>query len=297
MALKAGRVGVNPKYVDNSGRPLVDEAYIYSALERAGIISLYDKKGNPLSIDNAVDGRVYDLIVSMIPKQSGTGTPSPDNVRTISGYNSITVTVNSTDNEITFDSTVYGGTLNVLTGDLVITKDVIDLGSLTWTKETNTGAFWAYATAKKNGSLDIICDSYASLGESFSFANYSRYPDKSIGGNLTNNILYLKDTGYTDAATLKAALNGVYACVVLATAVTDTVTAQTISLSAGSNTVASDTGSEMELKYLGTIVNPATRGNVIASMRSLDREASEDIKEIIEEPEEEKTTTRKKKED
>ena len=45
MALKAGRVGVNPNYVDKEGRPLYDNSYLKELLRKEGIITLFTKEG------------------------------------------------------------------------------------------------------------------------------------------------------------------------------------------------------------------------------------------------------------
>ena len=82
------------------------------------IASFADGSANPLK----------SLVVDINPVQAGSGTPAPDNVRPISGWSSVEVTVadDTTDPtteetyEITLGQTVYGGKLNVTTGELTV---------------------------------------------------------------------------------------------------------------------------------------------------------------------------------
>lgn len=84
------------------------------------IASFADGSANPLK----------SLAVDINPVQAGSGTPAPDNVRPISGRNSVEVTVadDTTDPtteetyEITLGQTVYGGKLNVTTGELTVDR-------------------------------------------------------------------------------------------------------------------------------------------------------------------------------
>lgn len=49
----------------------------------------YTVSGNVVSISNALAKNAKSVIVTFLPKQSGSGDPSPDNVRPITGYNDI----------------------------------------------------------------------------------------------------------------------------------------------------------------------------------------------------------------
>lgn len=102
---------------------------------RRGIIAsqphLETISGTSLSFKSAVK-KPESLIVNIEPIQSGTGDPSPDNIRPISGRTKATVTINGTDIEINFPSsagTVYGGWLDLLGGELVVDR-------LLWSKNT-----------------------------------------------------------------------------------------------------------------------------------------------------------------
>ena len=117
-------------YNDLSNKPMIN-----------GVVLTGDKTSDDLDLSNkahvnelsdaSVDfqnGQELPLlkcIANIEPVQSGSGTPSPDNVRTISGSTSVTVTVSdgetSTTKTTPLGQTVYGGQLNVLTGELTVT--------------------------------------------------------------------------------------------------------------------------------------------------------------------------------
>ena len=78
----------------------------------------------------SVRNKLLSLLVNMEPIQSGAGTPSPDNVRPISGRTGLSIYVSPTPNAAdattyavdwtTPAGTVYGGTLDVVTGVLTV---------------------------------------------------------------------------------------------------------------------------------------------------------------------------------
>ena len=81
--------------------------------------------GDLIQIENGDGSSMLKCLVDITPKQSGTGTPSPSNVRAISGWTEVKVIVSptqeATDGHTTTTSlgrTVYGGTLDVVSGVL-----------------------------------------------------------------------------------------------------------------------------------------------------------------------------------
>ena len=76
--------------------------------------------GNPIAWKANGTEYLYPS-VSFVPKQEGSGDPSPDNVRPITGYDSLSLThSNNADATNTYDialpETVYGGTVDCVTG-------------------------------------------------------------------------------------------------------------------------------------------------------------------------------------
>lgn len=80
----------------------------------------FSVSGNPVTC-MPVEGYPLGVVVTLEPKQAGTGDPSPENVRPISGWDSVKVTVSneseSHDYDITLPETIYGGTVDAVTGE------------------------------------------------------------------------------------------------------------------------------------------------------------------------------------
>ena len=78
----------------------------------------FEATGNPITIPEYKS--LVKLKTDFSPKQAGTGDPSPENVRPISGWDSIKLAVSneseSHDYELTLPKTIYGGTVDAVTG-------------------------------------------------------------------------------------------------------------------------------------------------------------------------------------
>ena len=209
--------------------------------------------GDVVSIDSDGTEGIKALSVAITPKQAGSGDPSPTNVRAISGYDSVNVYVSPTtstaDADVTniqMPSTIYGGTLDLVSGVLTVDRVRIDLGSLSWNYASPR--FYANAPAdsvaiSETGDTALICDSY----QTFAVTTLGNMPDKSIFMNSSKmsasvKRFVIRDSTYTAAADLKTALNGVYAVYSLATPETYTLTPEQVELLTGVNNIWSDAG-------------------------------------------------------
>ena len=79
----------------------------------------FSVSGNPVTC-TPVEGYPLGAVVTLEPKQAGSGDPSPENVRPITGRDRVKVTVSneseSRDYDLTLPETVYGGTVDAVTG-------------------------------------------------------------------------------------------------------------------------------------------------------------------------------------
>lgn len=87
--------------------------------------------GNPIVVDDA-DGAVQALKVSLLPIQEGSGTPSPQNIRPITGRTQTDVVVADGDTQshtttVTLPHTVYGADVDVTGGESKDTVNYIEL--------------------------------------------------------------------------------------------------------------------------------------------------------------------------
>lgn len=127
--------------------------------------------------DGADNVPVKSLTVNIEPIQSGTGDPSPDNIRPISGWTGANLTCNN--ETINIDWTdeageVFGGTLDVISGKLTLDRSKItfngsqSIGIANWRPYEDSSA-WIYLPSVTPGiknSKDVenlICDKLKSI--------------------------------------------------------------------------------------------------------------------------------------
>ena len=80
----------------------------------------FSVSGNPVTC-HPVEDYPLSAVVTLKPKQAGSGDPSPENVRPISGYDSVTVTQSKDEAQVkqitlTLPETIYGGTVDAVSG-------------------------------------------------------------------------------------------------------------------------------------------------------------------------------------
>ena len=159
---------------------------------------------------------------------------------------------NGTVYDIDLPQTVYGGTLDVSTGELTIDKAAVDLGTLTW--QTNTsGVFYANGTSLgylHNDSQAAICSKYLYNGSGNSSSVVASGPDKTVYLNLYSGLswVFIKDTTYTDATAFKASLSDVQLVYEVDTPTTLTLTPEQVTTLLGQNNIYADSG-EVSVTY------------------------------------------------
>ena len=149
--------------------------------------------------------------------------------------------------EITFPSeagTVYGGTLDVVSGKLVVDRASVDLGTLTWYYSASENPFF-YAVVsdiKRPTDWGVIPNWICSMYKTVSGNNVSGGVI-GIGGNPNNSQVRVCDFVYATVADFKSAVTGQSLVYELATPITYQLTnQQVIETLKGMNNVWSDTG-------------------------------------------------------
>jgi len=159
----------------------------------------------------------------------------------ISGWDEVETVVSPTQSAddgttytTTLPQTVYGGTLDVVSGVLTVDRAMVDLGTLNWGYSSADARFY-------NGDLDYKRPASAT---DVSNAVCSQYEIVKLGvladGKMclyTNGYMYVKDSRYTDATAFKTAMNGVQLCYELATPTTIQCDPQTVQTLMGDNNV------------------------------------------------------------
>lgn len=189
-----------------------------------------------------------------------------------STYNGITYT-------LPFGSTIYGGSLDVTTGVLTVTKGYKNMGGLNWVKNSS-GLLYAPITSpamiKTNGSdPGVVCTNYGTAPTAYpnSSTAYNSMADKTISRSYgtANPNLYVKDTDYTDASTFKTAMDGVYVVYTLASPTTVQLTAEQITTLVGQNVIYANCG-DVSVTYPSSL--ELTNEDIMLGTFSIDRAVS-----------------------
>jgi len=168
---------------------------------------------------------------------------------------------NATTIPITFPSeagTVYGGTLDLLSGELVVDMAMVDLGSLNWNKgsgSTNVIRFYTTTISqlvKRYAVTELpnfVCSIFVAETENKEYAGIIK---NAITVNPIGTLSVYSPIGYEDldATAFQAAMSGVQLVYELATPTTYQLTAQTLKSLRGVNNIWSDAG-DTTVKYWG----------------------------------------------
>lgn len=161
--------------------------------------------------------------------------------------------------EVTWEDeagTVYGGTLDVTTGELVVTHKLCNLADLTWKQYTADDANHSfYATPPSDikpstGSsyvIDGISSSYTI--RHFSSVSVWKTHDKAICQVADPQRFIVRDTDYSDATTFANNLENAQICYTLDTPVSYTIDPTEVLTLLGENNIFADTGAVEELIY------------------------------------------------
>lgn len=238
---------------------LVDIAKVSSA-----IVHGRAKGASPSFYTDIDDLPISRFITDIVAAQSGSGTPSPSNVRAISGYTDVVIKndvqgATQATYTINLGSTVYGGELDVTTGILTIKYNIIpDLGNVVWTLNDANHIFRTPVSDIKNPTNNaerregIICSCYK--------------PSESvlINASMDNegmlkllNQLYIRDNAYSDATTFKSSLSGQQFAYERATPVVIQLTPTEVKTLLGDNNIYANSGDVDILYYvtLGGMIN------------------------------------------
>lgn len=211
--------------------------------------------GNPVTFLTDLAKPLKSLKANFIPIQSGTGDPSPTNIRPITGWTGLDVMhgADQTDYDTypvtwTTNGTIYGGYVDMVTGEVWATWTRGKISELIDSYQSNWGGRFRgnVADMTKSGNdvvkTGLACEVYNPSVQTSNDLIICRY---------MNNI-YIKDTQYgNDVDAFKTAMGNYYVAYLLETpTLITTLSPQQITALKGNNTVWSDANSDCEVTYL-----------------------------------------------
>ena len=146
-----------------------------------------------------------------------------------------------------FPATVYGGTLDLETGELVVDMRIVDLGSLNWTYDANNTQFYSNVIddviTASHWQTPIVSSCYKVLT-----SDASVEPSIHIRGFAAKR-LYVVDTRYTDGTNYKSAISGQTIVYPLATPITYTLTPKQLETVKGINHISANGNTSIDVDY------------------------------------------------
>ena len=143
--------------------------------------------------------------------------------------------------------TVYGGTLDIVSGVLTVDRAMVDLGTLTWV-DGGTNVFASVLSGVKvytSGLSPYLCSNYKTIN----VTNQTPSDDKVVWQYYNTQTVRIKDTTYNDKDVFKEAMDGVQLVYELATPITYNLTPTEIKTLLGSNNIFADTGDVLNAEY------------------------------------------------
>lgn len=170
---------------------------------------------------------------------------------------------------ISLGQTVYGGTLDVENGVLVVDRAIYDMGDTNYTYLSDNTAFRSVSYLPGATSQNVFVDSISTCyrENQTGMANMSNGDFRVQGG-----LVYLKDFRFTDPSDLKTAITGEKLVYELETPITINLTPHTIKLLEGVNNITTD-GDKITLTYRNGSV--ATLGDLTSAVDNLDSKIDE----------------------
>lgn len=187
--------------------------------------------------DGANDIPLKSLVVGIDIVQSGEGDPSPENIRPISGWTGMTVNANGTEIPISWETeagTVYGGSLDVLTGVLTVDKAII-----------TATEFYSYASGDLAYGKVVLPNALPTASVSTDYVT-SKFPvDKSAAENTTRRVsgyAYFYFPAGTTREYAESVVNGTQIVYPVADPITYQLTPHEVKSLLGQNNLYADTG-------------------------------------------------------
>ena len=218
--------------------------------------------GDIVMIDAAA-APLNKCVVDILPVQSGTGDPSPTNIRPISGWSSVNVTVNDGQNPpvienvttIPLGSTYYGGSLEVETGVLTVDmimeqmlySEVSSLSSDYIGYDSTRNAVWVRnwhlqdMKRPTQGGINACCNAYRIVAMDSGIIS-TQYRIYFFSPSSVQDFL-------DEIQTLEQGGSGLYICYELETPTTVQLTPTEVKTILGNNNIFADSG-EVDIIYI-----------------------------------------------
>lgn len=234
-----------------------DYTALSNLVDKKAPVIINSASGSIASFDDGADDmKIQKLVVNIEPVQAGSGEPSPDNIRPISGRTGAEILHHGNIVSVTFPTTIYGGEDDIISGKLKSIKNILDLGTLTYVKSSTiqngfvavSGMPTDFPLASHSGAVpNWLCSQYkvySNIGIEAAGVDYAiawRVAGQSKGV-IVRDSRYADYYANNDMESFKTAMSGVQLCYERAEPVEYTLTPQEVKTIYGANNIWSDAG-------------------------------------------------------
>lgn len=151
---------------------------------------------------------------------------------------------------VTFPNTVYGGSHEFVSGSGQSKMASVDLGTLTWTYQSSNTRFYTDELENLIKKPTVFSDAANAISSHYKIVSWGDFASANDAiAVATSGNMFIRDTRYTDAASLKTALSGVQFVYELDEPIEIQLTPQEISTLQGINNVWSNTNADTTIIY------------------------------------------------
>ena len=213
--------------------------------------------GNPVTFETDVSKPLVSLIANFLPVQTGSGDPSPDNIRPITGWTGVTVNhgADQTDYDTypvtwTSEGTVYGGYVDLVTGEVWATWEAIEK---TWEELKINRDSGGYQEGRANFVNPIPVSGESGASATYQKCNIAKYSWQDFDGTAHFYTAKVGDN-YRVSVYLPIGTDDsteiVVVCKLKSPVLITTLTPQQINAIKGNNTIWSDANSDCSVTFL-----------------------------------------------
>ena len=209
---------------------------------------------NSVSFDTDYTENLVKLDVGLTATQSGSGNPTPDNVRTISGYSNMGLTVNGQNVSIALGQTVYNGAVDVVNGVLKILTASILISDNSWTYNSQ------YGFMSTQSISEIRPTTNTEIAPLLMCECYTKGTAQQAGSGAINNTiavssrqLRIRDDNYDNTTSFVNDMGNYRIVYPLEVPIVITLTPEQITTIKGLNTISTDTNGEITVTYKESI--------------------------------------------
>lgn len=222
-----------------------------------GLVKTTAANGNPINFNTDLIEELPIVRAEISPIQAGSGTPSPDNPRALSGISSLDVVMNGETTSISLGGTVYAADVDIVKGVLSDNYGIITLdGSENWQNYSSGNGFSTEITNMKDSSWAVGWSDVFPVDPELSNVYHI-----VLGARTTpNKRAYFSEVknlpGVTDVASWKTWLSNNNVTIIYPKIpIVSSITPATFTSTPGNNQISANSNADLTITYKESVAN------------------------------------------